>query len=154
LNTNFQAGYSLMEEERPLVGEEAVRAFANALAQNNINLPILNPIIAHNKQVIETMENLWCRAEGKLDTLKQNPFSQTYLAQFYFKQLGNISSKKELEMALQEGRINLNLDINDLISPASREKILRDNPDQIKVLGVDRPVRYAYDAWKINFWQQ
>ena len=52
----------LTEEERELTGEEAVEAFAEALAQGKIDLPFAK----HNKEVIKTVNDLWRRAEGKL----------------------------------------------------------------------------------------
>jgi RNA helicase HrpA len=56
-------GYDpFMEEERPLAGREAVEIFAEALAQEKINMPF----IKHNKEAIETINDLWRRAEGKL----------------------------------------------------------------------------------------
>ncbi len=59
----LKGSYSaFMEEERPVEGEEAVKVFAEVLVQNKIDLPF----VKHNKQVMETINDLWCRAEGKL----------------------------------------------------------------------------------------
>jgi HrpA-like RNA helicase len=53
---------AFMQEEREVAGEEAVRVFAEALAQGKIDMPF----VKHNKEVMETINDLWRRAEGKL----------------------------------------------------------------------------------------
>jgi len=75
----------------------------------------------------------------------ERPFSTENLKTFYIERLGNISSKKELEAALREGKINLELNLDELVSPERREEILRGNPDSIDILGTSRRVRYSYD---------
>lgn len=137
-----------MEEERPLSGEEATRIFAEALAQGKIDLPF----VRHNKQVIETVNDLWRRAEGKLNSIIiERAFSAENLKTFYIERLGTISSKKELEEAIREGRTNLKLNLDELVSPERREEILRGNPDSIEVLGKNRQVQYSYDDWNKKF---
>jgi len=81
----------------------------------------------------------------------ERPFSSENLKTFYIERLGSISSKQELEAALQEGKINLELDINELCSPERREEILRGNPDSIDILGASRRVEYRYDDWNKKF---
>ncbi|MFN7088523.1 MAG: hypothetical protein ACK4NX_01700 [Candidatus Paceibacteria bacterium] len=81
----------------------------------------------------------------------EKPFSIENLKTFYTERLGTISCKKDLEAALQEGRINLELNLDDLVSPERREEILRGNPDSIKILGVNRQVQYGYDDWNKKF---
>jgi RNA helicase HrpA len=64
INIYLKGSYSaFMEEERPVVGEEAVKVFAEALAQGKLGDL---PFVKHNKEVIETINDLWRRAEGKL----------------------------------------------------------------------------------------
>jgi ATP-dependent helicase HrpA len=59
----LKGGYgAFMQEERPLAGEEAMKVFAEALSRGTIDLPF----VRHNKQVMETINDLWRRAEGKL----------------------------------------------------------------------------------------
>lgn len=53
---------AFMEEERPFVGEEAMMVFAEALSQGKIDAPF----VEHNKKVMENINALWQRAEGKL----------------------------------------------------------------------------------------
>jgi len=81
----------------------------------------------------------------------EQPFSTEKLKTFYIDRLGSISSKQELEAALREGEINLELDINELCSPGRREEILRSNPDSIDILGTTRQVRYGYNDWNEKF---
>ena len=138
---------AFMEEERALAGEEAMKIFAEALVQGKIDMPF----VRHNKQVMETVNDLWRRAEGKHKSFMERPFSSENLKTFYIERLGSISSKQELEAALREGKINLELDINELCSPERREEILRGNPDSIDILGVSRRVEYRYDDWNKKF---
>jgi HrpA-like RNA helicase len=141
LKGNYNA---FMEEEKLVTGEEAVKIFAEALSRGKIDLLF----VRHNKQVMETINDLWLRNEGKF---MERPFSLENLKTFYIKQLGNISSSKELEKALQEGKINLELNLDELIPPERREEILRGNPDSIDILGIKRQIRYRYDDWDKKF---
>lgn len=81
----------------------------------------------------------------------ERPFSVEKLKTFYAERLGSVSSQKELEAALRGGKISLELDIDDIVSPERREEILRGNPDSIDILGTSRPVRYSYDNWNEKF---
>jgi HrpA-like RNA helicase len=132
-----------MEEERPLAGEEAARVFAEALSQGKIDLPFAR----RNKEIIETVNDLWRRAEGKLE----RSFSTENLKIFYSERLGTISSRKELEAVLLEGKIKLEVELDDIISPERREEILRGNPDAIEILGASRQIQYSYDDWGKKF---
>jgi HrpA-like RNA helicase len=134
---------ALKEEERPVTVKEATEIFAEALALGRIDLPF----VKHNKQVMEIIEDLWKRTEGK----SVQRFSLDDLKNFYFQRLDEISSLQELKEVLQEGRINLELNLDELVSPELREEILRDNPDSINILGIDRPVRYDYDSFYRKF---
>ncbi len=143
LKNNYDA---ILEEERLVEGEEAVKVFAEALAQGKIDAQF----VKHNKEVMETVNDLWQRAEGKLLNMEQ-PFSTENLKTFYAERLGTISSKKDLDAALLENKINLELNINELVSPEQREKILRENPDSIDVIGTPRSIKYGYDSWSKKF---
>jgi hypothetical protein len=81
----------------------------------------------------------------------ERQFSTENLKTFYIERLGSISSKKELEAALQEGKINLELNLDELVSPERREEILRGNPDSIDILSISRRVQYSYDDWNKKF---
>jgi HrpA-like RNA helicase len=145
VNFYLKGGNSpFMEEEQPATGEEATKIFAEALVQEKINLPF----IKHNQQVIETINNLWRKAEGKF---REKTFSLEDLRTFYLKQLGNISSGKELEMALKEGKVNLELNLDELVSPERRQEILDNNPDSIEISGTSYHVEYRYDNWNKKF---
>ena len=65
-------------------------------------------------------------------------FSSENLKSFYIERLGSISSKKELEAALQDKQVDLELKIDEIVSPERRDEILRGNPDSIKIVGVER----------------
>jgi len=52
-----------------------------------------------------------------------------------------------LEESLQEGKINLELNLDELVPPEVRQEILRGNPDSIDILGTNRRVEYRYDDW-------
>jgi len=134
-----------IEEERPVSGEEATRIFAEALAQGKINMPF----VSHNKQVMETINDLWRRAGGNF--FMEQPFSTENLKTFYIERLGNISSRKKLEEVLREGKVNLELNLDELVSPERREEVLRGNPDSINILGTTRQVQYGYDDWNEKF---
>ena len=134
------------EEEKELTGEEAMKVFAKALAQGEIDMPF----VKHNKEVMETVNDLWRRAEGEIENMEQL-FSAENLKNFYAERLGLISSKKELEKAIQEGKINLELDINELVPLERREEILRENPNSIDILGTSRQIHYSYDSWREKF---
>lgn len=142
----LKENYSLLTKEEQLLSdsEETMKVFAEALAQGEIDLPF----IKQNKQIIETINDMWCRDEGKF--IKQQ-FSLEDLKMFYTKRLGIISSKKELEIALQEEKINLEIDINELIPLKDREEILYKNPDSIEILGVNHQIQYNYDRWRGKF---
>ncbi len=81
----------------------------------------------------------------------ERPFSNENLKTFYTERLGTISSRKELEAALQEEKINLELKIDDFVSPECREEILRNNPDTIEIAGTEHKVQYSYDDWNKKF---
>ena len=132
-----------MMEKRKVTEERAVEVFAQALSEGKIDLPF----VQHNKEIISYIRTLWLKSEGKIGTL----FSDETLIDFYKERLGTISSKKELEEALNEGRINLMLNIDDFVSPELREEILRNNPDFIEILGVKRPVKYRFDSLQHAF---
>lgn len=137
----LKGSYSpFMEEERLLSGEEAMKVFAEALAQGKIDLPF----VKHNKEVMETVNGLWRRA-------MERQFSTENLKTFYTERLGTISSRKELEAALQKGEVNLELNLDELVPPERREEILRGNPDTIEILGVSRQVQYGHDDWNKKF---
>jgi hypothetical protein len=81
----------------------------------------------------------------------ERPFSTENLKNFYIERLGSISSKKELEVALQEKKIDLELKTDEFISPERREEILRENPDSIEISGTTREIQYSYDDWNKKF---
>jgi hypothetical protein len=81
----------------------------------------------------------------------ERPFSIENLKTFYIERLRDIASRKELEAALQSGLVNLELNLDDFVSPERREEILRDNPDSIEILGVNRQIQYGYDDWSKKF---
>jgi len=82
--------------------------------------------------------------------MKKLPFEnpKEFLKDFYKEKLKNISSKKELEEALKKGEINLELNLDDFISPEKREEILRNNPDEIEINQKRYPVEYVYSPWE------
>lgn len=139
--------YGLMEEERQIVGEEAVKIFAEALARGEINLPFAK----HNKEIAETINDLWRRAEGKNLNFVGQPFSAEDIKTIYIKRLGAISSRQDLEVALRENKINLEFDLDEFMPPEKRKEILQGNPDEVEVLGLPRRVAYGYDDLSKRF---
>lgn len=60
---SMRGGYQpFLEEERSLVGEQAARVFAEALSSGKID----HPLARENKSTMETLNDLWRRAEGTL----------------------------------------------------------------------------------------
>jgi len=82
--------------------------------------------------------------------MKISPFEnpRKFSENFYKERLGQISSKKELKEALEKGEVNLELDLDDLISPKKREEILKNNPDEIEINQKKYPVEYMYSPWE------
>jgi len=128
-----------LEEKRPFFGQEATNVFAQALLEGKIDMPF----VKHNKEVIEKINDLWRRDEGK----RVQQLSNEKLKNFYLERLGTIASKQDLEKFLSENKTNFEIDINELVPPEVQEQILRDNPDSIDILGKSRPVQYGYDYW-------
>ena len=81
----------------------------------------------------------------------EEPFSFENLKNFYIERLGSISSKKELETALQKKQVDLELKIDEIVPPERRDEILRENPDSIKIAEKERRVKYSYDDWNRSF---
>lgn len=81
----------------------------------------------------------------------EKPFSPENLKVFYTERLSGISSRKELDQALTEGRVDAALKLGDFASPERKAEILAQNPDVIIVAGKERRVSYSYDEWKKSF---
>jgi len=78
-------------------------------------------------------------------------YSLEDLKNFYIERLNSISSKKELEEALREGKMSLELNLDELVPPERREEILRKNPNVINILNKDFQVDYSYSSWDKKF---
>jgi len=52
----------LMTEKREVKGKKAVEVFAEVLARGEIDMPF----VEHNREIMETINDLWRRAEGKI----------------------------------------------------------------------------------------
>lgn len=131
-------------EKRQVTGEQAVEVFVEALMENKIDYPLLEK----NLKVVELINKAWLKSGGKLEKEMSNIFTRNDLKEFYKTQLHGISSKQEMFKAIQEGKINLELNINEYVSPEHLEEILRNNPDTITLDGKEYQVAYEYDNQK------
>lgn len=131
---------SIKHETHTLEGEQATHAFAQVLAKGNLNFPF----VAHNKNVFEEVVRFYRRSQGT----SHKPLDQSHLEAVYEERLGNISSKKALEEAIQQGTVDLNLNIDSYISQNERNAINQDNPEVLIVNGHNYPVTYTYDHYR------
>lgn len=129
----------IMTEERLIEGREAAAVLARELVSRRIDVPASE----HNKQVIETLNNLWHLDKSKLGNLKE-PYSTRNLQDFYQVRLGTISSRRELEKAIEDGNVNLQLNLDNFISLEKRIEIMQDNPDDIDVAGANKTYHVNY----------
>jgi len=139
----FLGSSNIGEIQEEPSGEEAVDAFAEILAKGTIDLPF----VRHNKQVLETIEDIRLRSEGKEP--KQR-FSHEELKMFYKERLRSIASRKALEEALERQEIDLRLDLESILPEETRKRILQENPDTIKILDQLRPVSYRYEKGEFS----
>ncbi|OGK55447.1 hypothetical protein A3H78_01145 [Candidatus Roizmanbacteria bacterium RIFCSPLOWO2_02_FULL_36_11] len=121
----------------PVVGEPATRAFAHALAAGRVNIPA----VLQNKQAIDQI-NQEFRRQTKVIDKDLIPFD--VVRDVYIAQIGTIASRRELEKALSEGRVDLSIDLDKLRSQVG----LPPGEKSSEVPGGDRGMSEAQGAEK------
>lgn len=127
---------SYHSEFQEVKGAEATNLLASYLA--NMNLSSTLDFVRKNKQTMELIQSLAVRSGGAIE-----PLSIGYLRKFYLSKLGAISSIEELEDALSDGVIDLELKLDDYIDPKTRDKILGDNPESIRLNEKEYKIEYT-----------
>lgn len=141
----------LQVEEREASGKEAAEAFASFLTQfvsYQVEGESQYPFIGHNRVVIKRLNALWKRSEG---SFMGAMFTTEQLKDWYVEHLGDIHSLKNLEEALKNGKLNMELDINEFLSADERKRILSQNPDTIEINGKEHKITYSFDEWRREF---
>lgn len=128
-------GDVISKENREALKEEAAKEFARALLRGSLGVQF----VKRNEEILEEAKNIWLRAEG-MGAKEKFDFEQ--LLDFYMKRLGGVSSKKELERMLAENKINLELNLDDFVSPENKRKILEENPDNLEIEGKIYQIKY------------
>lgn len=126
-------------ESREITGDEAVEAFANALASERVDIPF----VAQNKQVLATLKDFYVRSGGQTP----EPLSSSQLAEIYKQRLGTYASRKELTEALEAGQIDLSLNLDEYLQAETREQVMRDNPETIQIGEKNYTLNYADSGW-------
>ena len=99
-------------------------------------------VMNHNSQVQKMAHDFYCRSGGQTRQFTENEEIRHYSTVFFDQ---GIRSYADWQKAAEEGRVSqddLMLRFEDYVTQAEQERILRENPDTIEVLGVHRQVTY------------
>ncbi len=121
----------LGKESRVVEGEEAVRAFAQALVYEQVDLPC----VAHNKTVIQQLDILFHRSRGQV----QKPEN---MAEWYVERLSGAFRKSEATYINDQ----LQLRLEDFYPAELSETVDAHYPEIVAVGDVRYEVSYSYKA--------
>ena len=121
--------------KREVVGEDAVTAFADALASGKVEIKFTQD----NLDVLKTATDLYVRSGGQIP----KPLATQQLAEMYRARLGSISSRAALETAITAGEFDVQIQLNEYVTPEVQQNILTDNPDTITLNGISYQLRYS-----------
>jgi len=143
LHTKFN-GKEIVTCKVEIDDERAVKAFAEALVNDKVNLSCAD----HNKAVREEVKELWRRSAG--ETAQE--IANIKLRNFYLSKLDAVytaEEAKKLDLNLTDGDVGKILGIMDY--PAIREKIFLENPDAVSINGVEYQIKYSRSFWEEKF---
>ena len=100
-------------------------------------------VLNHNRNVQKEAQALFCRSGGRSRVIEEKDIVAHYATVFFLRE---IRSYAGWQGVVANGRANaaeLLLSLEDFVPKAEQERILRENPDTITVLGEELPVQYA-----------